>query len=96
MTLVASMPLTYLHVFAYSDRPGTRASSLPVKVNPETIAFRSERLRELGERKNDAFQRRFTGKDLRALVLRQRSRGRPVGRPDRQLHRGAARLGRRP
>ena len=56
LAFVAAQPLTYLHVFAYSDRPGTPASAMPGKVNPEVIAERSERLRGLGRRKDVAFQ----------------------------------------
>jgi threonylcarbamoyladenosine tRNA methylthiotransferase MtaB len=68
---VESLPLTYLHVFAYSDRPGTPASAMPAKVSPEVIASRSERLRALGAAKNDAFQARFAGRRLSALVLQR-------------------------
>ncbi len=70
-TLVANSPLTYLHVFAYSDRPGTRASAMKGKVGPEIIHERSHRLRELGERKNRAFQEAFRGRVLEALVLQR-------------------------
>jgi threonylcarbamoyladenosine tRNA methylthiotransferase MtaB len=73
LEFVASLPLTYLHVFAYSDRPGTRASSMPAKVAPETIKARSERLRALGREKNSLFQESFREKVLTALLLRQRS-----------------------
>jgi threonylcarbamoyladenosine tRNA methylthiotransferase MtaB len=71
--LVAGLPLTYLHVFGYSDRPGTRASQMPSKVPPEVIDDRSVRLRALGARKRGDFEARFRGKELRALLLRQRS-----------------------
>jgi threonylcarbamoyladenosine tRNA methylthiotransferase MtaB len=73
LALVEAVPLTYLHVFAYSDRPGTRASRMEGKVPPERIAERSERLRARGSRKNDAFQTGFAGRTLRALVLQQRA-----------------------
>src|SRR5665648_912062 len=68
-TLVANSPLTYLHVFAYSDRPGTRASAMKGKVGPEVIRERSHRLRELGDQKNRVFQEAFRGRVLEALVL---------------------------
>ena len=67
--LVANSPLTYLHVFAYSDRPGTRASAMKDKVEPEVIRERSHRLRELGEQKDRAFQEAFRGRVLDALIL---------------------------
>ena len=75
--LVEDLPLTYLHVFAYSDRPGTRASKMASKVPPEVIDDRSLRLRALGAQKRRAFEERFRGNELHALLLRQRS---PDGR----------------
>jgi threonylcarbamoyladenosine tRNA methylthiotransferase MtaB len=75
--LVEDLPLTYLHVFAYSDRPGTRASKMASKVSPEVIEDRSFRLRALGAQKRGAFEERFRGNELHALLLRQRS---PDGR----------------
>ena len=73
-------PLTYLHVFSYSDRPGTAAATMRPKVGPETIHARSLRLRELGERKNAAFRDRLVGTQERALILRERAEdGRLVG-----------------
>ncbi len=68
--LVTRLPLTYLHVFPYSDRPGTEASRAPTKVAPEVIFERSARLRALGRAKDADFQAGFAGKQLRALVLR--------------------------
>jgi threonylcarbamoyladenosine tRNA methylthiotransferase MtaB len=73
-------PLTYFHVFSYSDRPGTAASAMSPKIGPEIIHARSLRLRELGERKKAAFQERLSGSEQRALVLRERADdGRLVG-----------------
>ena len=73
LLFVEHTPLTYLHVFSYSDRPGTRASFMEPKVRPETIHERSLRLRELGERKNALFRGRLAGTEQRALVLRERT-----------------------
>jgi threonylcarbamoyladenosine tRNA methylthiotransferase MtaB len=70
---VEHAPLTYLHVFSYSDRPGTRAAVMEPKVRPETIHERSMRLRELGERKNARFHERLVGTLQRALVLKERT-----------------------
>ncbi len=74
LSLVESSPLTYVHVFAYSDRPGTVASGMMPKVMPETIAARSEALRALGRRKRRAFMSRFAGNEVEALVLGRRDR----------------------
>jgi threonylcarbamoyladenosine tRNA methylthiotransferase MtaB len=80
MAFVEHAPLTYLHVFGYSDRPGTKASAVKPKVPPETIHGRSLRLRALGERKNAAFRGRLRGTGQRVLVLKERdAAGRVVG-----------------
>jgi threonylcarbamoyladenosine tRNA methylthiotransferase MtaB len=80
LTLVERSPLTYLHVFAYSDRPGTRASGMDPKVHPETIHERSVRMRALGTRKKEAFRGRLVGTHQRVLVLGERGAdGRLVG-----------------
>jgi threonylcarbamoyladenosine tRNA methylthiotransferase MtaB len=41
-------PLTHLHVFPYSDRPGTEASRMSGKVHGSVIRDRGMRLREIG------------------------------------------------
>ncbi|NLE73769.1 MAG: tRNA (N(6)-L-threonylcarbamoyladenosine(37)-C(2))-methylthiotransferase MtaB [Actinobacteria bacterium] len=70
--VVQTGPLTYVHVFAYSDRPGTVASALPDKVPPETIAERSKILRAAGSEKRRRFMNRFAGRYMEALVLARR------------------------
>jgi len=50
MTLVESLPFTYLHVFPYSVRPGTAAERLAAHVPAATIERRSRELRALGDR----------------------------------------------
>lgn len=74
LRLVEASPLTYVHVFAYSDRPGTASSLMEPKVPPETIAARSAALRELGSRKRREFLQRFAGQEIEALVLGRRTR----------------------
>lgn len=53
--LVESLPFTYLHVFAYSPRPGTAALRLPAAVSPEVARARASELREVGARKAAAY-----------------------------------------
>lgn len=43
-SLIEQLPLSYLHIFPYSERPGTRAASFPDKVRPEIIRERVEKL----------------------------------------------------
>jgi len=59
--------LDYLHVFPYSDRRGTKASSRGDKVSPDLKKSRSKALRELGETKKIDFYSKFIGKRLAAI-----------------------------
>jgi threonylcarbamoyladenosine tRNA methylthiotransferase MtaB len=61
---------TYLHVFSYSSRPGTRAASLPNRLAPYTIKQRARQLHALSEAKSAAFYRSQSGRTLSALTLR--------------------------
>jgi threonylcarbamoyladenosine tRNA methylthiotransferase MtaB len=52
---INSLPISYLHVFSYSDRDIAVASKFPNKVHPHTIKDRTMRLRELSEIKRNDF-----------------------------------------
>jgi threonylcarbamoyladenosine tRNA methylthiotransferase MtaB len=54
LDLVAACELTYLHVFAYSVRPGTPAARMP-PVAPDVIAARARDLRGLGQQRLERF-----------------------------------------
>lgn len=69
MDLVRSLPLTYLHVFTYSDRRGTEAARMGTRVPGALIRERSRRLRALGAEKNLCFRKRLMGRSVDALVL---------------------------
>jgi threonylcarbamoyladenosine tRNA methylthiotransferase MtaB len=73
LALVQASPLTYLHVFGYSDRPGTAAATMQPKIRPEVIKERSERLRDLGASKKAAFRGRLVGSEQKVLVLDERA-----------------------
>ncbi|HSC44645.1 MAG TPA: hypothetical protein VLC94_02390, partial [Candidatus Acidoferrum sp.] len=61
---------SYLHVFSYSVRPGTRAASLADHVAPQIIKRRARELRSLSEQKSADFHRANSGRVLSALTLR--------------------------
>jgi threonylcarbamoyladenosine tRNA methylthiotransferase MtaB len=68
---IAGLPFTYLHVFTYSERPGTPAAAAPGQV---PVAVRKERnrvLRELAAAKNLQFRRSFVGREVSAVTLEQ-------------------------
>lgn len=60
---------TYLHVFPYSDREGTRAWGMPEKVPPAVIRERAAELRRLSRRLQGEFARRLVGKKIRFVTL---------------------------
>ncbi len=70
-SFIESLPLTYLHVFSFSSRPGTEAAKLPSQkqVASATIRERARHLRALSQKKSDAFRAAQSGRTLRALTL---------------------------
>ena len=66
--LLKELPIAYLHVFPYSERPQTSARKIQPKVNGSLIKKRAAILRSLGAKKKEAFTKRFLGKELRVLV----------------------------
>jgi len=66
--LINELPITYLHVFPFSARPGTPAARYPDKVAPEVIKKRCEKMRRLGQAKRLQFNRNFIGKAVEILV----------------------------
>jgi threonylcarbamoyladenosine tRNA methylthiotransferase MtaB len=62
-------PLTHLHVFPYSDRPGTPASAMADKVPGIVVRERARRVRELGRRLTERFHESQVGTTHRALTL---------------------------
>jgi threonylcarbamoyladenosine tRNA methylthiotransferase MtaB len=67
--LINGMPLTYLHVFSFSPRPGTPAAEMPDQVLSTVAARRARELRALGEEKKSAFRAAQVGRTLRVLTL---------------------------
>jgi threonylcarbamoyladenosine tRNA methylthiotransferase MtaB len=62
-------PLTHLHVFPYSDRPGTLASAMAGKVPGAVIRERGRRVRDVGARLTQGFRDSQIGTTHRALTL---------------------------
>ena len=68
--MIEELPLTYLHVFTFSARPGTPAAVLPDQVPVNVARKRNRILRELGEEKKLAFMRSFVGRSVEAITLK--------------------------
>ena len=66
--LIESLPVSHLHVFPFSRRPGTPAASMPAQVPAEVARARAAQLRTLGEEKQQAFAARFVGQTLEVVV----------------------------
>jgi threonylcarbamoyladenosine tRNA methylthiotransferase MtaB len=62
-------PLTHMHVFPYSDRPGTVASAMSGKVHGGVIRERAARVREIGRRLAVRFRESQLGTVHRALTV---------------------------
>ena len=65
---IESLPFTYLHVFTYSERPGTPAADQP-QVPIAVRKHRTHVLRELAAKKNLEFRRSMIGKKLSVVTL---------------------------
>jgi threonylcarbamoyladenosine tRNA methylthiotransferase MtaB len=62
-------PLTHVHVFPYSDRPGTDASAMPNKIAGPIVRERGRRIRDIAQRLATAFRGGQIGSTHRALTL---------------------------
>lgn len=71
------LPVTQLHVFPYSERPGTAALRIPHVVSAADKKLRSKRLLELSDRKTEAFYASYIGKEAEVL-FEKASRGRAM------------------
>src|SRR3984957_15573844 len=69
LAFIERHPFTYLHVFSYSSRPGTKAASLPNQVPAATSKRRARQLRSLAEQKSSAFRQSQFHRTLRVLTL---------------------------
>ncbi|SPD74085.1 MiaB-like protein [uncultured Desulfobacterium sp.] len=71
--LIDDLPISYLHVFPFSPRPGTAAFLLGERVDPQSIKKRAAELRDLGQKKKMAFFQRCLNKDFPVLAERWHS-----------------------
>ncbi|MBP5220157.1 MAG: tRNA (N(6)-L-threonylcarbamoyladenosine(37)-C(2))-methylthiotransferase MtaB [Bacteroidaceae bacterium] len=74
---IESLPISQLHVFSYSERPGTQALKIDYVVSPEVKHERSQRLLALSDRKLHDFYERFIG-TIRPVLLEKPKAGMPI------------------
>ncbi len=75
--LLSSLPVTQLHVFPYSERPGTSALSIPYIVTEKDKKLRSRRLLELSDQKTHDFYAAHIGQQAEVL-FEKATRGRAM------------------
>jgi threonylcarbamoyladenosine tRNA methylthiotransferase MtaB len=71
-----NLDVSQLHVFSYSERPGTQALKITPIVSPEEKHVRSQRLLALSAAKLKEFYSRYVGKE--SVVLLERSKNSEV------------------
>ena len=64
---LASLPVTQLHVFPYSERPGTSALSIPYVVDNREKKHRAHKLLKLSDEKTHAFYAAHIGQEADVL-----------------------------
>ena len=64
---LSGIDVTQLHVFPYSERPGTSALKIPYTVSDQDKKLRSKRLLTLSDEKTEAFYRRYIGQESEVL-----------------------------
>jgi threonylcarbamoyladenosine tRNA methylthiotransferase MtaB len=67
--MIEVLPLTYLHVFTYSPRPGTPAAAMSDQIPTHVARERSRILRLLASQKTLAFMQSLVGKTIEAITL---------------------------
>lgn len=65
--LLENLPVTQLHVFPYSERPGTAALKIPYIVDDKDKKLRSQRLLELSDKKTEEFYSQYIGTEKEVL-----------------------------
>lgn len=65
---IKGLDVTQLHVFSYSERPGTQALKIDHVVSPDEKHERSQRLLAISDEKTKAFYRKHIGREMKVLM----------------------------
>jgi threonylcarbamoyladenosine tRNA methylthiotransferase MtaB len=76
--LIKDLPVSYLHVFPFSRRPGTAAASFDGHINPGVIKERAEKLRDIGLKKRTSFYHNCLEKEFQVLAERWHSKEKKI------------------
>ena len=72
-SFISGLDITQLHVFSYSERPGTQALKIEHVVTPEEKHNRSQRLLAISDEKTHAFYERHIGQTMTALMEKSKA-----------------------
>ncbi len=72
---IKELPVSYLHVFTYSERPDTKAAAFDGAVDVHERKRRNNMLRILSEKKRNEFYRKFMGKVFTVLFEYEEDNG---------------------
>jgi len=75
---IESLPISQLHVFTYSERPGTKALQIPHIVSQRDKHERTTRLLQLSDNKTKAFYEQFMGTTAHVLLEHSTRQARPM------------------
>ena len=74
-TFIEGLDISQLHVFSYSERPGTQALKIDHVVDPKTKHTRSQQLLDISDRKLHAFYEAHIGQQANVLFEQTRKGG---------------------
>ncbi len=84
-SFIESLDVSALHVFSYSERDNTKSADMTGKVNPKTIAERSQKLHKLSDLKLAEFYKKHLGTDAKVLFEASKSKGKMFGFTDNYI-----------
>ncbi len=83
--VIEDIPFAYIHVFTYSVREGTSATKYGDTVHPQEKKRRTALLREISEKKNLDFRKRFLNKNHEVLIISEKE-GEKIGITGNYIH----------
>jgi len=83
--LLKHLPISFLHIFPYSDRNGTPASKMKPKIPSEQIKNREIKLKKLSDKKHLEFYQKYIGQNKKVLFEQKENDGLFVGYTDNYL-----------
>ena len=80
--VINALPFSYLHVFSYSERPGTASEKFEAKVPPRIVQARSKKLRVISQAKRLGSYQNYIGKSVSVLFEQRDAQGYWTGLTD--------------